>query len=98
MSITPGLPARLRSQAENVALDGHLNAARYMREAAEILDAYNGFEVTGAYLQRPDLALGACQVAAKTDQLDVAQGFAQTAIDFLTGNYDPENFDVESPA
>lgn len=38
---------------------------------------------------RPDLALGACQVAAKAPDLITAQAFAQTAVDFLTGDYEP---------
>lgn len=60
--------------------------------------ASGGLPERGVYVPRPDLALGALQVAVKADQLDVATCFAQTAIDFLTGTYDPENFDVESPA
>lgn len=43
---------------------------------------------------RIDLAIGALQVAIKTDQLDVATCFAKTALDFLLGDYDPENFDL----
>ena len=38
---------------------------------------------------RFDLALAACQVAAASGELDVAQAFAQTAIDFMTGTYEP---------
>lgn len=64
--------------------------------AAEIAELLNAVVPTryGDYPARPDLALGALQVAVKSDQLDVATCFAQTAIDFLTGNYDPENFDL----
>ena len=43
----------------------------------------------GPYIPRLDLALGALVVAAKAPELDTAQAFAQTAIDFMTGNYEP---------
>jgi hypothetical protein len=42
--------------------------------------ASGGLPEAGRRPVRLDLALGACQVAAKADQLDVVQAFAQTAI------------------
>lgn len=51
--------------------------------------ASGGLPEGGRKPVRLDLALGACQVAAKTDQLDVANAFAQTAIDFMLGSYEP---------
>jgi len=43
----------------------------------------------GVYAPRLDLALGALVVAVKATDLGTAQAFAQTAIDFMTGNYEP---------
>lgn len=42
---------------------------------------------------RPDLALEACKCAVAAPDLVAAQAFAQTAIDMLTGDYDPAAFD-----
>lgn len=65
----------------------------FCRRELEYSEAMGCFVSGGGSLgdqpPRPDLALGACQVAARTDQLDVAKVFAQTAIDFMTGNYEP---------
>ena len=51
----------------------------------------------GALPPRLDLALGALAVAVKSPELGTAQAFAQTAIDFMTGNYEPLE-DDECPA
>lgn len=37
---------------------------------------------------RVDLAVGALHVALKTDDADVRYGFTQSALDFLTGDYE----------
>lgn len=82
----PGIVARVNRD--------QLFMRREIEHTSAMSDLAESGGLFGAYPPRPDLALGALQVAAKADQLDVATCFAQTAIDFLTGTYDPDNFDL----
>lgn len=51
----------------------------------------------GVRIPRLDLALGALVVAVKAEELGTAQAFAQTAVDFMTGNYEPLEEEAEYP-
>ena len=55
----------------------------------EGIDYIDALPERGVYIPRLDLAMGALAVAVKAPELDTAQAFAQTAIDFMTGNYEP---------
>lgn len=48
-----------------------------------------GLPERGPLPPRLDLALGALAVAAKAGELGTAQAFAQTAMDFMLGTYEP---------
>jgi hypothetical protein len=75
--------------------DGELLA--YVETARDSFNRYLELRrENGPRPQRLDLALHACQVAASTSDIDVAQAFAQTAIDFMTGTYEALDEDVSA--
>ena len=60
-------------------------------QAAETegVDYLDSLPERGVRIPRLDLALGALVVAVKAPELGTAQAFAQTAMDFMLGNYEP---------
>lgn len=60
-------------------------------QAAETegIDYLDSLPERGIRIPRLDLALGALVVAVKAPELGTAQAFAQTAMDFMLGNYEP---------
>ena len=58
-------------------------------DIAHALDTDMAEIITRRLNTRLDLVLGALQVAVKATDLSTSQAFAQTAMDFLTGDHEP---------